>query len=123
MIFEEKIKELRKAKEENRLVIFVGSGVSNNSGIPTWSELIRCFAEKLPYDNCKKCNNRKPGCPIADCKDRYNFSQDEYLKIPQYFYNIDKSKGKSQYYEIINQTLNIKAQPNLINNLISTKRD
>ncbi len=118
MIIEEKINELRKARDENRLVVFVGAGVSNNSGIPLWSELVRCFAEKLPYDKCEKCNHRKNDCPTIDCKDRYNFSQDEYLKIPQFFYNKDKSKGKARYYQIIKETLDIKAKSNPIHNLI-----
>lgn len=114
MTFKKKIKELRKARERNRLVIFVGAGVSNNSNIPTWSELIKCFAEKLNYDNCKKCNYHKPDCPIPDCKERYNFCQDEYLKIPQYLYNEDKT----DYFKIIRQVLNVEAKPNPINDLI-----
>ena len=118
MTFKKKIKELRKAREENRLVIFVGAGVSKNSDIPTWSELIKCFAEKLNYSNCKKCNYRKSDCPIPDCNDRYNFCQDEYLKIPQYFFNKDTSEGKSNYYEIIKQVLNVEVKPNPIDEMI-----
>ena len=118
MTFKKKIKQLRKAREKDRLVIFVGAGVSKNSGIPTWNELIKCFAEKLKYDNCKKCNFRKSDCPIPDCKDRYNFSQDEYLKIPQYFFNLDTSDKKTNYNTIIKQVLNVKASPNPINELI-----
>ena len=40
------IKEINKARTNNRLVIFVGSGVSNNSGVPTWKGLIETIAKK-----------------------------------------------------------------------------
>ena len=30
---------IQKASRENRLVVFVGAGVSRNSGIPTWNLL------------------------------------------------------------------------------------
>ena len=45
----ESIKLIREAKESNRLVVFVGAGVSKNSCIPTWQELIRRIAEKIHY--------------------------------------------------------------------------
>lgn len=41
------INEIRSAQENNRLVIFVGAGISKNSGIPTWGELIKAIAEKI----------------------------------------------------------------------------
>ena len=46
------IKEIQKAQEKNQLVIFVGSGVSNNSGIPTWGDLIKVIADEIGYDKC-----------------------------------------------------------------------
>lgn len=30
------VREIKKAQENNQLVIFVGAGVSKNSGVPTW---------------------------------------------------------------------------------------
>lgn len=39
---------IQKASRENRLVIFVGAGVSANSGIPTWNKLVNTFKEELP---------------------------------------------------------------------------
>lgn len=39
---------IQKASRENRLVIFVGAGVSANSGIPTWNKLVNAFKEELP---------------------------------------------------------------------------
>ncbi len=119
MTFKEKIKKLREVNASDKLVVFVGAGVSKNSGIPTWRELLRHFASEFFYGECKKCSHRKIDCYTDEgCKENYDFSQDEYLKIPQYFYNIDKSKQKSRYREIIKETLNIEAEPNLINNLI-----
>lgn len=39
---------LRQASEEGRLVLFVGAGVSANSGVPTWGELIEALKSELP---------------------------------------------------------------------------
>lgn len=35
------ILHIQEASKQGRLVVFVGAGVSNNSGVPTWSKLIR----------------------------------------------------------------------------------
>ncbi len=47
----ESILKIRDARDNNRLIIFVGAGVSKNSDIPTWSELIQSIAEKIEYKN------------------------------------------------------------------------
>lgn len=39
---------IQQASCENRLVVFVGAGVSRNSGIPTWNELIKTMKSELP---------------------------------------------------------------------------
>jgi len=39
---------IQKASRENRLVVFVGAGVSRNSGIPTWNDLIKTMKSELP---------------------------------------------------------------------------
>lgn len=114
MNFKEKLKRLRDARESNRLVIFVGAGVSNNSGIPSWHELIKHFAEKLDIDKCSKCNFRNSANCIPDCEEKYNFCQDDYLKIPQYFYN----KKKADYLNTIKEVFSINAKPNKINDMI-----
>lgn len=115
MNFIEEIRELRMAKENNKLVIFVGAGVSKNSGIPTWGELIKKFTKELHYDKCNNdCIYHRKECPNSDCKYRYSFSQDEYLKIPQYLWNEDESK----YWQIINETLNITVESNSIHEII-----
>ena len=33
------IKRIQQAKANNKLVVFVGAGVSNNSGVPSWNNL------------------------------------------------------------------------------------
>ncbi len=52
------IKEIQKAQEDDRLVIFVGAGVSKNSGIPSWWELIKKFADELGYSRCDTCEKK-----------------------------------------------------------------
>lgn len=39
---------IQKASRDNRLVIFVGAGVSMNSGIPSWNALIDALKQDLP---------------------------------------------------------------------------
>ena len=41
------ILKLQKDRDNNRLVIFVGAGVSANSGCASWSRLIDKFADEL----------------------------------------------------------------------------
>ena len=102
----ESIKEIQKARETNRLVIFVGAGVSKNSNIPTWKGLIDKIALKIDYnERCIDCSEKKEDCPKDDCEIRLNFTSDEYLKIPEYYYLKDSSRGKREYYKLIKDTL------------------
>lgn len=100
----EAIKEIQKAQEKNQLVIFVGSGVSNNSGIPTWGNLIKVIADKIKYYKCNSCKKQQD-CSRSECEERYDFTQDEYLRIPEYYYQQDTSENHSKYYELIKNTL------------------
>ena len=46
--------QLQEAARQNRLVIFVGAGVSASAGVPIWRELIEMFKKELPenlYDH------------------------------------------------------------------------
>lgn len=111
----ESVQYLRKAQENNQLVIFVGAGVSKNSGIPTWSGLIRKFAEKIQYnEKCTKCTNRTSKCPSDDCNDRFTFTQDEMLRIPEYLFQQDISEKNSEYFSLIKNTLRCEATSNPI---------
>lgn len=98
------IKNIQKAIENNKLVIFVGAGVSRNSGIPTWSELIKELAKDLGIKAKGKDSN---GNDI--------FSNDEFLKIPQYYFNERKEK---EYYDKIKEILDKDFQPNDIHKMI-----
>ena len=55
----EKIELIKNAKEEDRLVIFIGAGVSFNSGVPQWKGLVQELARQLKYYKCKKCEYKK----------------------------------------------------------------
>lgn len=44
------LKEIIKDYKENKLLLFVGAGVSANLGLPTWSKLIDKIADDLGYD-------------------------------------------------------------------------
>ena len=100
------IKEIRNAKEQSKLVVFVGAGISANSGLPSWEGLIKDFAEKLGYDVRKD----------SDAKE--HFCSDEYLKIPQYSYN----KNPDEYLQLLEAHFGANAinakKPNLIHELI-----
>lgn len=103
MELNQKIEYLKKAKDENRLVVFVGADVSKNSHLPDWSELVRKFADKLNYYRTSSDGNE------------YKLSSDEYLKIPQYYYNMC---GKEKYLKVIKELLDIDCSPNDIHNII-----
>lgn len=75
------IKKIKEASENNKLVAFVGAGVSANSGMPTWNELIKEFAKDLGEFDVDK-------------------SPDLYMKIPQYYFN---ERGEKEYFEKLNE--------------------
>lgn len=91
------IRIINEAREQGKLAIFVGAGVSANSGLPSWNKLVKEFANALGI--------------IKD-----EFTQDELIKIPQYYYN-DKSQ-KIDYYQVIENKFNKSYLPNPIHKLI-----
>ncbi|MBC1500679.1 hypothetical protein HB943_08685 [Listeria weihenstephanensis] len=93
--FEEKLDYINDAKKNNKLIIFVGAGVSMNSGLPSWKGLIQEFANDLGYK----------GNIDADI-----------LKIPQFYF--DSPKYKSQYYSKIEKEIKKKAISNSIHAMI-----
>lgn len=113
------IKEIVKANNENRLVIFVGAGVSKNSNIPDWKGLIKNIANTINYhEKCNKCNEQSKACPKDDCEKQYDFSREEYLKIPEYYFHKISGTEKAQYYQTIVDTIKCDAKPNAIDDLI-----
>ncbi len=100
MEFYEMIEELKESLLNEKLVIFVGAGISKNSGVPTWGQMVRIFAEKIGYPS-------------------HRLTTDEYIKIPQYFYGIDKSENHKDYYDTLYKSINLNCKPNIINYLIN----
>lgn len=99
MNLDEKIRYIKNAKDEDKLIIFVGAGISKNSNLPDWEQLIKVFVNKLNY-------------PLNEGK---KLSSDEYLKIPQYYYNIF---GDEDYKKVIREELDVERKPNDIHELI-----
>ncbi len=110
------IKEINKARTNNRLVIFVGSGVSNNSGVPTWKGLIETIAKKINYnENCNGCDSIETSCPKEDCSERFNFTATEFLRIPEYYY---QSASSDEYFQTISDTLKCDKESNAVDEII-----
>lgn len=78
----EKYKETKRiiyeAMKNEQLVLFVGAGVSVDSGMPLWRDAISKIAEKMQLTS----------------------NQRDYLKIPQYYYN---SRGKKEYTQLMRE--------------------
>ncbi|MCL4416828.1 MAG: SIR2 family protein [Actinobacteria bacterium] len=68
----------------------------------------------MEIDKCGKCSFHSSLNCTPDCDEKYNFCQDDYLKIPQYFYN----KKKADYLNTIKEVFSIDAKPNKINSMI-----
>ena len=98
MDWQESIKDVQEARENNRLVIFVGSGVSRNSDIPTWGDLIEKIAKKIRY--------------------KEEITQDKYLLIPEYYYLKDRSRKHTKYYKFISDALATDKGSNAIDEII-----
>ena len=74
------IENIIRAKEQNRLVIFAGSGISTNSKIPVWNQLIGCIKSQITLSS----------------------QETDQLKIAQLFYNL---RDRKEYYDFIKETL------------------
>ena len=66
------VSQIKKSIKENSLILFVGAGISANSNLPTWGELIQSFKKELYL-------------PDDDSND--------YLRVAQYYYD---TFGKNQ---------------------------
>lgn len=78
---------IREKAENDKLVVFVGAGVSRNvEGMPSWYALVKAMADAIHYSKCDDCKHREDGCE-GNCRLREEYSNDEFLKIPQYVYN------------------------------------
>ena len=80
---------VRDKADNGKLVVFVGAGVSMNvEGMPSWHSLVKAMADAIHYSKCDDCKHRNDGCE-ENCRLREEYSNDEFLKIPQYVYNQD----------------------------------
>lgn len=115
MEWRESIEHIQKAQENNRLVIFVGAGVSKNSNLPSWYELIERIAEKIGYNKyASSCED----CSKTSCKAKKVFTQDEFLRIPEYFYAGFDTEHVTEYYQFIQNALKSDNGSNPIDNEI-----
>lgn len=80
LIYDETRRIIRKAKADNRLVIFVGAGVSMDCGMPSWSQAVKQIASRLPLT--------------------YKDASCDLLKIPQFYYNF---RGKKEYTQLMRE--------------------
>ena len=95
------IRFFREKKNTNKLIAFVGAGVSCNvDGMPSWFQLIQKMADEIDYSRCINCKHKKEKCDY-DCNFKDEYSQDEFLKIPQYVYNQNPKK----YMKIIQENV------------------
>lgn len=105
----ENIRILRDKTNIEKLIVFVGAGVSCNvEGMPSWSDLITKIAKAINHSKCATCRKRE-----SDCKNDLDFcapfSADEYLKIPQYLYNENKELYNKILHDNIEHSLDIDA--------------
>jgi SIR2-like domain len=91
-INKEHFKTIRKAIENNKLAVFVGSAVSFDSKLPSWGELIESMTKSLELSG----NN-------------------DYLKIAEHYY---LEYGRNTYYNKINDFFPSGSQPNDLHDLI-----
>lgn len=90
------VSQIKKSINENSLILFVGAGISANSNLPTWCELIQSFKIELNLENDRS---------------------DDYLRIAQYYYD---TFGKNQYTKKIEEVFSSKgiSKPNELHKLI-----
>ena len=93
-MLEQDIRFLAEELEKGKLVVFVGAGVSKNSGLPEWKELIKDYAE---YRGIKE------------------FTSKEYLTIPE---EVFERYGSLKYYEIAEKRFLGKYVPNSIHRIL-----
>ena len=90
--FDLAIERLIEAKNTDSLLVFVGAGVSANSGLPTWSKLINLLSKGVET----------------------SFSND-YLKLAELYY---QSVGKVDYQKSIQELFSGNFQPNELHLLL-----
>lgn len=80
------LSDIKQDSQNDKLTFFIGSGVSRNSGMPSWESVIKEFAKDLGIEH---------------------FSNDDYLDIPEKYYN---KFGRLEYNKKLSLLLNIPAK-------------
>lgn len=93
-MLEQDIRFLAEELEKGKLVVFVGAGVSKNSGLPEWEELIKDYAN---YRGIKE------------------FTSKQFLTIPE---EVFERYGSLKYYEIAEKRFLGKYVPNSIHRIL-----
>ena len=93
------LKDINNYREKDKLTFFVGAGISRVSGCVGWNELVKEMANDIEYGF-----ERETG-----------FTTEEYLKIPQIFYN---EKGKEEYVNKVRKCFDKTISPNSIHRLL-----
>ena len=93
-MLEQDIRFLAEELEKGKLVVFVGAGVSKNSGLPEWEELIKDYAD---YRGIKE------------------FASKQFLTIPE---EVFERYGSLKYYEIAEKRFLGKYVPNSIHRIL-----
>lgn len=93
------LKDIDRWRKNNKLSVFVGSGVSVLSGLPKWSDLIKLMLKEMPD---LKYNENK-------------LSSDDYLKIAQMYFN---TFGEEKYKEKVKESFKEDCTPNKIHDMI-----
>ena len=97
-LYAESKRIIKEACLNKQLVVFVGAGASISSGMPSWSEAIAQISEHLELDSNTLCFN-------------------DFLRIPQYYYN---ARGKKEFTQFMHEIFHYKIhlEPSAIHDLI-----
>ena len=90
-MYELEFKQINNAIKNDSLTFFVGAGISKLSNAPSWKELIDSICIQMGMD----------------VKDEY--SSDEFLRIPQIYYNYI-NKDDASYYSFLEEKMARKRQ-------------
>lgn len=100
VMYKNEFKRIIEASRKNSLTFFVGAGISALSNAPRWSDMIDQICDFLKIERKNK------------------YSADDYLQIPQIFYN-EINKDNEKYYSFLNKCLNAnRLVPNDIHKLL-----
>lgn len=113
------IKKIQEAQQKGKLIVFVGAGVSQNSNLPSWNDLVNQLAQDLGIE--KKIIPKELEKTLTDeqieilKKQKIHYNTDECLKIPQYYFN---EFGEEEYNNKLHNIFSSNLEPNPIDYLI-----